>query len=45
MEKAIPTMMVALGLSTFATGVAFLVLGVLHLGKISSFVPRHVLLG
>ncbi len=44
-DEALMTILFCFSLSTILTGVAFYALGVLQLGKVSSFVPQHVLLG
>lgn len=44
-REALMTILFSFSLSTILTGAAFYGLGVLELGKISSFLPQHVLLG
>lgn len=44
-DEALMTILFCFSFSTLLTGAAFYALGVLQLGKISSFVPQHVVLG
>ena len=44
-KQVIATTMVAFALSSFLTGLTFLLLGMLKLGSVVGFFPRHILVG
>ena len=44
-HQAMATVMVAFALSSILTGLAFLIFGLLKLGSVIGFFPRHILVG
>lgn len=44
-HQAVATVMVAFALSSILTGLAFLIFGLLKLGSVIGFFPRHILVG